>query len=268
MNHNFTPFSAVVLAGDRTANDPLPKAAGVNCKALVPVGDRPMVLRVLDALREAQSVKARILCGPNWAELEKEPELRSHVVSEEVQWMEPQTTPSTSADFVLQSISEQVPILLTTADHALLTPEIVDYFCSHARASNSDVVVGVADHQLVSKAFPTTKRTVIRFRDKGYCGCNLFAFLTPKGRTIAQFWKKVEDERKKPLRLISLLGWMAVLRYLLGQMTLAQGLAGLSTRLTMRIEAVHMPFPQAAVDVDSIGDWELVKEILKNQKSG
>jgi hypothetical protein len=36
----------------------------------------------------------------------------------------------------------------------------------------------------------------------------------------------------------------------------------------MRIEAVHMPFPQAAVDVDSIGDWELAKEILKNQKSG
>ena len=45
-----TPFTAIILAGDRTSGDPLAEAAGVACKSLVPVGGRPMVLRVLDSL--------------------------------------------------------------------------------------------------------------------------------------------------------------------------------------------------------------------------
>ena len=43
-------FTAVVLAGDRTADDPVARAAGVPCKALALVGGRPMVHRVLEAL--------------------------------------------------------------------------------------------------------------------------------------------------------------------------------------------------------------------------
>jgi len=35
-------FTAVVLAADRTPNDPVAQAAKVSCKALAPVGGRPM----------------------------------------------------------------------------------------------------------------------------------------------------------------------------------------------------------------------------------
>jgi GTP:adenosylcobinamide-phosphate guanylyltransferase len=44
-------FAAVVLAGDRGPDDPVAAAAGVCGKALVPVGGRPMVLRVWSAVR-------------------------------------------------------------------------------------------------------------------------------------------------------------------------------------------------------------------------
>ncbi|MGB4781436.1 hypothetical protein [Candidatus Methylomirabilis sp.] len=59
-------MTAIVLAGDRVSDDPVARAAGVPCKALVPVGGVPMVLRVLGALAEAQAVGDRILCGPAW----------------------------------------------------------------------------------------------------------------------------------------------------------------------------------------------------------
>ena len=51
-----SPFWAVVLAADRTSADPVALAAGVPCKALAPVGGRPMLLRVLDALSAAEEV--------------------------------------------------------------------------------------------------------------------------------------------------------------------------------------------------------------------
>ena len=189
-------FSVVILAGDRQPNDPVALHAGVSCKALTPVSGRAMVLRVLDALEGAHDVSTATLVGPSMPSVEENAELSELLRSKRVQWMAPQATPSTSAFTALQSLPEDVQVLLTTADHALLSPEMLDHFCSKARESGCDVVAGVARHELVAGAFPGSKRTVTRLNDGGFCGCNLFAFLTPQGRMAADFWRKVEGEKE------------------------------------------------------------------------
>ena len=78
---------------------------------------------------------------------------------------------------------------------------------------------------------------------------------------MAQAWRRVEQQRKNPLRIISQLGWWSVLRYVLGWMTLDQALGELSQRLKVAIAPVHLPYPEAAIDVDSIADQELVEGI-------
>ncbi|MGB0909602.1 MAG: NTP transferase domain-containing protein [Nitrospirales bacterium] len=264
MTQNRSILTAIVLAGSRADHDSVAEATGVPCKALAPVGNIPMVFRVLNALQNADTISSSVLCGPNWSIVEQSHQLRSRLDSQRIQWVAPQTTPCTSTTFAMQSISQDTPILITTADHALLTSEIVDYFCSHALSNDSDVVVGLVPFDIIQKAYPKTKRTVMRFKGHGYCGCNLFAFLSPQGRTIAEFWRQVEQERKNPLRLIRTIGWMAVLRYLTGQLSLEQGLEEISKLLSLKISAVKLPFPQAAIDVDTVADWELVQEILQN----
>ncbi len=183
-----------------------------------------------------------------------------------VQWMAPQATPSTSAFEALQSLPVDVPVLLTTADHALLTPEMIDHFCSEARKSGCDVVAGVARHELIAQAFPESKRTVTKLNDGGYCGCNLFAFLTPQGRKAADFWRKVEQERKNPLRIIRIIGWTTVLRYLLGRLSLDQALQRLSKKMQLQVGVVRMPYARAAVDVDKLDDLLLVESILAGKQ--
>jgi hypothetical protein len=142
---------------------------------------------------------------------------------------------------------------------------MVDYFCSEARSSGGEMVAGLASHALVTAAYPGTRRTAIRLRDGAYCSCNLFAFLTPRARAVADFWRKVEKQRKKTLRVISAFGWMAVLLYLLRQLTLEQGLKLISRRIGVNAGAVVLPFPEAAVDVDTVSDWELVESIVANR---
>ena len=161
------PFSVVVLAGDRQSRDPVAEHAGVSCKALVPVAGRAMVLRVLEALSEAREVGRPTLVGPSMTSVEENKELAEQVRSGLVQWMAPQATPSTSAFEALQSLPVDVPVLLTTADHALLTPEMIDHFCSEARKSGCDVVAGVARHELIAQAFPESKRTGPKRHDGG-----------------------------------------------------------------------------------------------------
>ncbi len=255
-------FCAVILAADREMNDPVAEAAAVSCKALAPVAGRAMVLRVLDALAEAREVDARILVGPAMASVEQNAELASLISTGQVRWSTPKHSPSSSAFNVLQTLPNDVPVLLTTADHALLSSAMVNHFCTMARSSGCDVLAGVARHELVAEAFPGSRRTVTRLKDGGFCGCNLFAFMTPKARIAADFWRKVEKERKKPLRVVKVMGWMAVLRYLFGQLTLNQALSCLSQRMNLRAGVVQMPFAEAAVDVDKVDDWHLVESIL------
>lgn len=256
-----TPFTAVVLAADRRADDPLLAHSGASCKALVEIDGEPMVLRVIEALRESHSVDQVLLAGPAQQYLEASAPLSAALTREEVNWIAPRNSPSSSAYHAMQSLPDSTPILITTADHPLLRADIVDHFLLQARASGADVAVALAGFADIQARFPHARKTVLRFRDGGYCGCNLFAFMTPQSRTLADAWRKVEQQRKNPLRVISQLGWWSVLRYVAGQLTLDAALQQLSKRLHLDIKPVLMPFPESAIDVDSIADQELVEGI-------
>jgi CMP-N-acetylneuraminic acid synthetase len=266
MHNTQQAFTALVLAADREPDDPVAKTAGVPCKSLTPIGGIPMVFRVINALGSSAEIDAIILCGPPKSIVNQTADLENLIASGIVKWYANQATPSTSAYHVLQGLPDEVPVLLTTADHALLSARIVDHFCSHAKSTDCDVVIGIARHEEVAKAYPQTRRTATRLADGAYCGCNLFAFLTPRARLAADFWRQVESQRKKPLRVIRVLGWMAVLRYLLGRLSLEEALNRISRRLGFKAGAVIMPFADAALDVDSAGDLELVEKIIADKR--
>lgn len=237
------------------------RAAGVPCKALAPIGGQPMLFRVLDALAASQHVGTCLLCGPPAAIVERAPLVRQRLAAPGIDWLAPQATPSTSALSALNSIHDGTPVLLTTADHALLTPAMVDHFCREALATGCDVVAALAPYALVMAAYPGMRRTRTRFSDGAFCGCNLFAFLTPESRAAADFWRQVENDRKRPLKMIGRLGWRVVLRYLLGVLSREDALRLVSERMGLKVGAVVLPFPDAAVDVDSVSDWHFAEAI-------
>ena len=265
MESSTTPFTAIVLAGQRPGKDPVAEAAGVACKAFAPIGDRPMVHRVLDTLAAARQVGSLILCGPSQSMIEQEPGLKARIEKGEVKWIASHLTPSLSTYHALQAVPDGRPVLVTTADHALLTAEIVDYFCAEARRIECDVVVGLTPYEGVVSAFPETKRTAMKFKDGAYCGCNLFGFLNPRAHRAAKFWRQIEQERKRPLKMMRILGWRTVVRYLSGRISLDEGLEQISRKLQIRARAILLPFPEAAVDVDTVDHWQFVQNLAKKQ---
>ena len=256
-------FSTLVLAADRTAHDPVASRAGTACKAIVPIGGTPMIIRVLDALEASEMVGKIVVCGPPASVLPGCPELQQRIESGRVTWLPNLDSPSRSANSGLAQMDHDAPVLLTTADHALLTPAIIRYFLRESCTMDSDATVGVVKHADVAAAFPGAKRTVIRLRDGGFCGCNLYAFFNHRGRDLVSFWQRAEDLRKRPWRLIAqVLGPGAVLSYLLGVLTLDQALNAVSGRVGVKVRTVILPYPQAGVDVDKVEDMLLVESIL------
>jgi GTP:adenosylcobinamide-phosphate guanylyltransferase len=258
-------FTAVVLAADRTRRDPITQYTGAACKAFAPVGGIPMIIRVLDALAACDLVTRVILCGPPESLHAQCPELKQRIASGQVIWLPNRDSPSRSAEAGLSHIPGDVPVLLTTADHALLTPGIVQSFLQNSLATGSDATVGAIRQQTITAAFPGSKRTVIRLRDGGFCGCNLFTF-NPSGRSLAGFWRQAEDLRKRPWQLIAkVLGFKTVLSYLFGFLTLQQALAAVSEKSGVKIQAVILDDPRAGVDVDKVEDLKLAESILEQQ---
>lgn len=227
-----------------------------------------MVVRVVRALLSARDIENVVLCGP--AALEAlSPEVDALLRSGRVTRLDPGPSPSQSAYQALSLLPPQTRVLLTTGDHPLLTPRIIDYFTARASSGAADLAVGLASQQVVAAAYPSTRRTYLRFRDGAYSGCNLFAFLTDRARAAPAFWRRVEQQRKRPWRLVRAFGWGPLLRFALHRLTLEDALREASKRLAFNVGMVLMPFPEAALDVDTIQDWQLADAIARGlQKSG
>ncbi|MDP1559448.1 MAG: nucleotidyltransferase family protein [Nitrosomonas sp.] len=255
-------FVAVVLAADRTTRDPITQHTGAACKALAPVCGTPMILRVLNALEASDQVKSIILCGPPESVLADCPELQQRIDAGRVTWLPNLDSPSRSALKGFEQIEDSTPILLTTADHALLTPAIVQHFLQESQTDECDATVGLVKYEDIIAAFPKAKRTVTKLRDGGFCGCNLFTF-NHCGRDLVSLWRQAEDLRKRPWRLIAqILGPWTVIRYLFGLLTLEQALQAVSVKTGIRVKGVMLPYPQAGIDVDKVEDLRLAESVL------
>lgn len=257
-------FRAVVLAGERPGGGALARTLGLPAAVLAPLAGRPCLERVLDALAGAGRIDGVKVCGPAAPVVAASAELTRLLARPQVEWLAPAPGPAASA-LAAASAWQQHPLLLTSGDHGLLQPAMVDAFCERAAdCVDADVVVGLVPYPRVAEAFPESRRTVLRFADGAYCGSNLFALLTPTSGRGLQFWSAVEADRKRPWKMVRRLGPGTLLRYLLGRLTVDAAFAALSRRAGCRVTWVPVPCPRAAVDVDSEADWRLADRLLSD----
>ena len=257
-----TPFTALVLAASRSPDDPVSREAGVANKCLADVNGRPMLLRVLGALADSGCVDRVFVSTNDPAPMLDMPEIGSRVQSGAIALLESGTSASDSVARAAREIDAPFPLLVTTGDHALLTGEMVRFFCARAARGGADMTVGLATASTIQSRFPETSRTYLRFRDDRYSGCNLFALMSPEAVRVVEFWSGVEKHRKTPFRLIRAFGPAALILFALGALTLRRALGLASRRLGAAIAPVIMPQPEAAIDVDKPADLALAARIL------
>ncbi len=254
-------FRAVVLAGERPGQvHPVAAAAGVRFAVLAPIAGRPMLARVLDTLAAAPAIDGGVIVG-DLALPECDLDVATAAASAGFVWRAAASGPSASAATGVAAL-EHFPVLLTTGDHPLLDPATVGEFCAAVCASDADFLIAYVRHADVQTRLPATRRTRIAFAGEGICGCNLFAVRTPAGVGALRLWQRVEADRKRPWRVMTMLGAGALLRYLLGRLTFSAALLRLSALADCRIEALRLARPEMAVDVDTAGDWALVQKLF------
>jgi GTP:adenosylcobinamide-phosphate guanylyltransferase len=250
-------YTALLLAGSRPGHDPFAEHYGAELKPLIPVCGEPMVLRPLRALLASRHVAAvRVLS--------QEPDKIAPVLPDDPRWsVEPSSgTIAETLEGMLGDERMRWPVLVTTADHALLDTEMIDQFCREA--AGADLAIAVVTRSALQKRLPQSRRTWIAFRRGKYTGANLFAFGSPRALKAVELWRSVEQDRKKGWRLLLALGWPGLLG-LLRLRTLDQTLDAIGRRLGLALSAIRLDDPLAAVDVDKPQDHELVTAILEQR---
>ncbi|MCP3734369.1 nucleotidyltransferase family protein [Sphingomonas sp. RP10(2022)] len=244
-------MNALILAGSRGGADPVADYAGVSDKALIRFGEATMLERVVIALREAGIDRIAVSANA--------PAVRAEALRLGAEPLDAAGGPSLSTLHGLQALG--APLLVTTADHALLRPEWVRDFLTDAPA-DADVAALLAHRSLVERDAPPTRRTWLRFADGGWSGCNLFLCRTPQARAAVELWMSVEANRKRPWRIVRRLGIATLARYALGRLTLAEAVARLGAVAGVRAAVVSARHGLAAVDVDKPADLDLVRSLL------
>jgi len=256
------PFTALVLAADRGLGDPVSRAAGVAHKCLAPVGGTAMLQRVVEALAASPEIGRIAVSLRDAAVLQQLPVLAPLVQSGRVFALQAADSPSRSVLQAEAELERPFPLLITTADHALLTAAMVAHFCAASRGSGATVTAGLTASGVLLQRYPQSQRTYLKFRDERYSGSNLFAVMNEAGMALPRLWLRVEQERKRPWRIAAIFGPRLLIGYLLRRFTLDEAMSRISERLGLRVAAVKMPFAEAAIDVDKPEDLALVEEIL------
>jgi GTP:adenosylcobinamide-phosphate guanylyltransferase len=253
-----TRFTALLLAGSRPGVDPFAQAHGTDLKALIPVGGVPMVARPVAALLAAPEVeRVRVLAQQVdriAAVLPADPRLS----------VEPSgATIAATLHDILADPAMRFPVLVTTADHALLDPAMIADFC--ANAGGADLAIGLVEQRALIARLPGTQRTWLKFRGGAYSGANLFAFGSREAGKAIELWRSVEQDRKKGWRMIAALGLPLLLGAVLRLRSLDQTLAAVGAKLGLTIRKVELANPLGAVDVDKPADHILVTAILEGR---
>jgi GTP:adenosylcobinamide-phosphate guanylyltransferase len=250
-------WTAIVLAASRGAADPIAQHFSLAHKCLLQIGGITMLARVVNALLSSRRIKAIHVS----VETVDVMVAALGIAVPTIQHSVPSRSAPASALAAARDIG-QFPILITTGDHALLTPDMVAYVCDNSSKLSADITVGLATRDTIHAAYPETKRTYFRFQDTAVSGCNLFTLHSVKGLRLLELWSELERNRKKPWRLALAFGPVALFNFVLGRLSLLDTFDIISRKCDLVARPLILPYAEAAIDVDKPADKDLAEKIL------
>lgn len=258
-------YTGLVLAASRGNLDPLAKAGGVSHKCFIDIAGQPMLRRVVAAVMASGRIKRTIVAIEPDSIAEAKQILADLPGASAIEYVASRENIGSSVSAV--ATPELLPLVITTGDNALHTPELVRYFCDALEAVEEDGALGLTPAEYILAKYPEGNRAFHRFRDGAFSSCNIYALLTPKALDAPRIFNSGGQFGKKPRRLIGAFGLFAFLLYKSRLFRLETVLKALSRAVGVRTAPVLIPFAEGPIDVDRMQDWDLANRIIRERES-
>ncbi len=254
--------TVVILAGQRLGQvDPLAARHGVEHKCLVPLLGRPLIGYVLDAV-DAAFPGAQIVVSINDPRaLDGEAEAQRFFEDGRIRTV-------TAAKSLLDSVCAAAdladfPLLITTGDNVLATPEALRDFHDFAQAQAADAAALFARKEAILAAHPEGQPRFWKFRDGEFSGCNTFWLKDREALAVAEIFRGGGQFLKFPKRFIGAFGLGNLIGFRLNLFTVERMLARVSKRFGKRIAVRITDDGRLAIDVDNDFSHQVAERLLR-----
>jgi GTP:adenosylcobinamide-phosphate guanylyltransferase len=262
---NEVKATALVMAGKRSGVlDPLAARAGVAQKAVVPVNGVPMIERVVAQVAACPQVGAIRVVAHDEGEIARLPTIaalidegRLTMVEGKFNIVDSVFAGAEGADF---------PLLITTADNCLVTPEGYGEFIAKCLAAEAGGAAALARREDVIAADPVGQKRFYEFRDGGYSNCNTYWIGSPAALSAAEVMREGGQFMKYPSRIIKAFGLINLVRFRMGWGSKEKLFAQISRRFGFKLVPVVLSDGHYAIDVDEERTLAVTEKILKRRE--
>jgi CTP:molybdopterin cytidylyltransferase MocA len=254
-------IDAIVTAGGIPRPDePLYPLTQGQSKALLPIGGKPMVQWVLDALNGSALVRRVVVVGlaPGEGALHSDKEL-SYLPSAGSLIGNVEA----GAKHLLDLDPGAHKALIVSSDIPCMTSEMVDWMVTTCLASDHEVYYGLISEAVMERRFPGSKRSYFRLKEGRFCGTDMIVLSTGLVGRYHPAWNDIVGARKNILRQASFVGFDTLLLMLLRQMTIPEAERRAVTKMGIKGRILLSPYAEIGMDVDKPRQYNLVKRDLE-----
>lgn len=248
----------LTAGGNPMPEDPLYPYCNGLPKAMIPIGEKPMIQWVLDALAAAKTIDRIVLIGLADNIQVRYP--REIVRIEDRGGMVENIIAGASTLLSYPSPSQYA--LVVASDVPAVTPAAIDWISEQTVRAQKEMIYTVVTQPVMEQRFPSSKRTYIPLKDMAICGGDVNAIELKKINYENPIYRKLIDARKNALKQAALLGLDTLLLIALRAITLAQTEKRVCQRLEVNGMVLPSPFAEIAMDIDKPGQLELLRQDL------
>lgn len=254
--------TVLILAGQRLGvPDPLARAHGVEHKCLAPLLGRPLIGYVLDAVDTAFADAQIVVSINDPRALDHQPEARRYFDAGRMRTV-------ASARNLVESVFTAAngihfPLLITTGDNVLTTPEALRGLHAFALRERADAAALFARKEDVLTAHPQGQPRFWRFRDGEFSGCNTYWIRDRSAFVAAKIFRGGGQFLKFPRRFTAAFGLVNQIAFRLRLLTVGGMLARVSKRFGTRIRVQIATDGRLAIDVDNAHSYQVAEQLLR-----
>ena len=262
------PYSGLVLAARRPGIlDLLAKNAGVTHKCLVPINGRPMLERVIEAVLQSGRCRHVYVAIDEPGVLQSNPKIAGWLADGSVSTVAARSTLTDSVFAAADGIPDQNwPIMITTADNALHTPDIIRDFIDGAEDNGADVSCGITREEVVVATLPEAVKAFHRLKDGGFSSCNLYSLKDRNALKSVEVFRGGGQFGKRHRRILNAFGLVSFLLYKLKLVTIDDMFRRAGKGFGLKVAAVFLAYDFGPIDVDDQNSFDISEKLLKQRE--
>jgi CTP:molybdopterin cytidylyltransferase MocA len=261
-----TTPTILILAGKRDGKlDPLAEKAGVSHKAVVPIRGKPLIAWVLEAAEAAWPDAPILVSIHDPGVLDALPIVQRLVEAGRLGFPPAQHGIVESLEAAAAE-GEPFPLLITTGDNVLVTPEALRRLHDEAAASGAGAALSIATREQIFAAHPEGQRRFYEFKDKAISNCNAYWLRDRRALRAAESFRGGGQFSKTPGAILKAFGLWNLIGFRRKWWTLEKAMGNLSRRFGVKIVPVLVTDGALAVDVDNERTYKIAETLLESRK--